>query len=77
MWKFVGWQSCNILFDKWFTKAYLCLGKKNYVIYLSTNDNFITNNPLQLLQVTNPTKGPAESIIFHNISQLNDENMLD
>jgi hypothetical protein len=52
-------------------------GQKHYVIYLSTNDNFITNNPLQLLQVTNPTKGHFESIIFHNISQLNDKNMLE
>jgi len=47
------------------------------VIYLSVNDDFITNSPLQLLQVTNPTKGHYKSIIFHNISQLNDENMLE
>jgi hypothetical protein len=44
-------------------------------IYLSVNDDFITNSPLQLLQVTNPTNGHYESIIFHNISQLNDKNM--
>ncbi len=47
------------------------------MIYLLTNDNFITNGPLQLLQVTNPTKGHYELIIFHNISQLNDKNMLE
>jgi hypothetical protein len=58
-------------------KAYLCLGKNTYVIYLSTNDNFITSSPLQLLQVTNPTKDPYLLIKFHNISQLNDKNMLE
>jgi hypothetical protein len=61
-------------------KSYLCAIKKKKVICLHVDDEFITNSPLQLLyhgEVLNPTKGNYELIIFHNISQLDDQKMLE
>jgi hypothetical protein len=49
------------------------------VICLWASDDFITNNPLQLLyydEKLNHIKGHYGPITFHNISQLNDQNML-
>ncbi len=54
--------------------------KRNCVICLCNGDDFITNSSLQLPyrdEVFNPTKGHYELIIFHNISQLDDQNMLE
>jgi len=54
--------------------------KKNCVICLHVDDDFITNSPLQLLyhdEVLNLTKNNYELIIFHNISRLDDQKMLE
>jgi hypothetical protein len=45
--------------------------KRNCVICLRVDDDFITNSPLQFLyhdEVFKPTKGHNELIMFHNIS---------
>jgi hypothetical protein len=60
--------------------AYLCVVKKTLCDMFIGYWRFITNSPLQLLchdEVFNSTKGHYEPIIFHNISQLNVQNMLE
>jgi len=46
---------CQMIYEGLFI-----IGQKHYVIYLLANDDFITYSPLQLLEVTNPTKGHYE-----------------
>jgi hypothetical protein len=61
-------------------KAYLCEVKNKLCDMFIDWRQFITNSPLQLLyhdELLNFTKGHYEPIIFHNISQLDDQNMLE